>query len=100
MRSPLHLGGGLQIVELLEEFIELGQTLTQIVHTDRSVLVEIKTHPLVLHENLHIAVGLLHVLDYVVLSLNENLEQHAHVVACIVIEQDESFLELLHLVFD
>lgn len=85
----------LDIVVVLEELVELLQALTKIVHADVAVLVKVEAQVIVLHEHLHVRVGGSHVGDKLILALRQHLDQHAHKLAGVVVEEHYLVLDLV-----
>lgn len=61
-------------VKVLEEVVEADHTLLEVFDRDRSIIVKIESHPVLIHRDLHVRVSLAHVSAHLVLLRRDHVD--------------------------
>lgn len=61
------------------------EACAKILHIDTTIFVEVESEVVVLDKDLHVAISLSHVVNQFVLTLSQNLDQHADEVVSLVV---------------
>ena len=90
----------LNVVVILEKFVELVKVLPHVIHRDLTVLIEVKPHPVVADKDLNVGVSLLNVFYKFILTFLHDFKKYSDKVSCVIIKKYNFLIEFANFLDD